>query len=484
MTGAVRWSRLARLWQNRTVVARFASAYLSFFALSCAILFLLIYAITADFVRVRADQAIEQEARDLATTLSERGWVPLLASIGARSKSENPDRIYALATPGLQITAGNLSAWPTDDKRGGWVDVMLKGHAIRPDIPVRALILPIGQRGWLLVGQSMAERYLLLQRLRQALLWSLALALGLGGLGGWIMSQSVSARIAAINANIDAIIRNRFAGRMPVSGRGDEIDRLMRKLNEMLEEINRLMLSMRAVTDDIAHDLRTPLARLRAQLDLTLHDQALPPEQREPIEEALAQADQLLALFRAMLTIAALDGGDGQQEMSDLDLAATLKDVIGFWEPAAEECGMRLSLSIEVAHPRLKGHPALLAQMLSNLIENAIKYGRPDDLSSPAPIQVRLFACPEASSLNDLQHPAPSLAISIADRGSGIPTDQMEHALQRFGRLETHRNAPGHGLGLSLVVAIARLHGATLTLEDAQPGLRAIVHFAANADGA
>jgi len=245
---------------------------------------------------------------------------------------------------------------------------------------------------------------------------------------------------------------------MPVGSSHDEFDRLAANLNQMLEEIEHLMGSMRTVTHNIAHDLRSPLTHMRSRLESALAA-ADPQRQREAIEQATADADQMLTTFNALLSIADTESGAGRGDMEPVDLAAVAHDVADLYEPLAEDGGMRLEL-VTSGPQIVAGNRHLLFQALTNLIDNAVKHAR-----GSRRIEVAVSSADGAPQ------------ISVADDGPGIPEADRARVLERFVRLDASRTTPGNGLGLSLVAAVARLHGAALSLEDNRPGLRVTLRF-------
>lgn len=271
--------------------------------------------------------------------------------------------------------------------------------------------------------------------------------------GGVIaFSMLVVRRIADQRTTVEAIIAGNIRHRVPVTGSGDEFDRQAAAFNRMLDRIAELMEAMRGQSNDIAHDLRTPLARLRGQLARMVED-ARDPAQAERASAALAQCDALLAMFAALLRIAEIEAGHRKAGFGPLDLSILVRDTATMMIPVAGEAGRHLVVAVNIAVPDFTGDWQLLTQALVNLIGNAIKYGGDT-------ITVSLDAGEEG------------LTLSVADNGPGIAPEDRARALRRFGRLDTAREAVGgHGLGLPLVEAIARLHRGRLTLEDAAPGL-------------
>jgi signal transduction histidine kinase len=307
----------------------------------------------------------------------------------------------------------------------------------------------------LLVGRDVRD----LERTRSliigALGWGLAISVGLALAGGLMMTSSMVRRIEDINDTSREIVEGDLARRIPASGAGDDFDKLVANLNGMLDRITGLMETVRQVSDNIAHDLRTPLTRLRSRLEIArgqLGDAS--PEARAAVEQATEEADGLLATFNALLRIARIEAEQRREGFAAVDLRALLGDVAELYEPVAAERGQTITLSVGPV-PAVQGDRDLLFQAVANLVDNAIKY---------TPDGGRIVLGLEAA--------AGAVTLSVADTGPGIPPDQRERVFDRFHRLEASRSTPGSGLGLSLVRAVARLHGATIGLTDNSPGLR------------
>ncbi|WP_051329725.1 sensor histidine kinase [Niveispirillum irakense] len=440
----------------RTTTFRLAAFHLALFTLSVAIVLGVVYWFTAGFINRHTEETVLREVQELSTALNERGRIGLLRLISERSADQRSDMIYAIATPAGEIVAGNLANWPIATSQPGWIEFDIKNRTEpKAKRAAVAIILPVRDLGWLLVGHDMTDRYLLRGQILLGMIWAVSLALVIGTVGALYMSRRVAERIEKINRTIDSITAGSFADRLEATGSGDEIDRLVMKLNRMLDEIGRLMLGMRQVTDNVAHDLRTPLSRLRARLELAQLDPNLTDPQAATLEQAIGEIDRLLGVFNAILTIAAAETGRARADFEPVDLSALVAEVAELYEPLAEERGLTLELhNQDPVHVR--GSRQLLAQLASNLVENAVKYSSPGG-------HVRVAAGHDAGTGRPL--------LSVADEGPGIPADQRDKVLERFVRLEAHRGTPGHGLGLSLAAAVARLHDAELRLDDHRPGM-------------
>jgi hypothetical protein len=303
------------------------------------------------------------------------------------------------------------------------------------------------------------ERYLTEKFFTTTLPWTIVLMLVLGLVGGGLMSRNMLRRLDQINRTAGEIFAGDFSRRVPVSRAHDEYDTLADSLNRMLDRIERLMKGVREVTDSVAHDLRTPLTRLRNRLEDTMRGLEEEGKDSSEIEAAIRETDQIIATFNALLLIAEADSGVTRGAMAPIDLAPIADDVAELYEPLAEENGVTLEIRAAGA-TMIEGNRSLISQALANLVDNAIKY-------TPAGGHISVWpsVTPEGVEL------------AVADTGPGIPATERARVIERFVRLEASRNSPGTGLGLSLVAAVARLHNARLILDDNGPGLKAIIRF-------
>ena len=317
--------------------------------------------------------------------------------------------------------------------------------------------LPGGFR--LLVGRDFEERDRLRQILAQPARWAVVLLVVMGVAGGIFVARRVLQRIDSMTATNERIMAGDLTGRLAVTGSGDEFDRLANSLNAMLERIEALMSGLKQVSDNIAHDLKTPLTRLRNRTEEALRSAKGEGDYRAALESTLEESDGLIRTFDALLMIARAEAGEARHGMTDFDANDVAKSVVELYEPLAEEKGLHLAADINGPLP-VHGSRELIGQALANLIDNAIKYGaagRPGDKS-----EIRVATHREDGSA----------LLSVGDHGRGIPAEDRSRAVERFVRLEPSRSRPGVGLGLSLAAAVARLHGGELRLEDNSPGLR------------
>jgi hypothetical protein len=283
--------------------------------------------------------------------------------------------------------------------------------------------------------------------------------LGLGLAGGWLLSRNLLTRLDSINRISREVMAGDLSQRLPLTRAGDEFDSLAENLNRMLERTERLMKGMRSVTDSIAHDLRTPLNRLRNRLEGVVNHPLSEAETRGEIEAAVEETDTLISTFNALLLIAEAEAGLAREAMEPVDLPNVVEGIAELYGPVAEEKGVTLAVAPSGA-ARIEGNKRLISQALANLVDNAIKY-------TPEGGAVRIL----------VEHTSAGTALSVADNGPGISATDRPRVLERFVRLEASRNSPGTGLGLSLVAAVARLHDARFELADNKPGLKATLVF-------
>ena len=422
----------------------------------------LIYWQTVIYSTRQTDETIDAEITGLAEQYRQRGLAGLVAVINERSSPERgSSMLYLLTDQRQNPLAGNLSRWPDlEVQKDGWMRFHLSDdgrHESSPHIAqATSFVLAGGVQ--LLVGRDLAENVAFRNRIVAALASSGALMLVLGLVGGIVLSRRALARIETINRTGDLIMAGEFDRRIPIKGSGDEFDRLAQNLNAMLDQIERLMVGMRQVTDNIAHDLRSPLGRLRSRIEMALIEEPSTERYREVLQQTIGEADQLLATFTALLDIAEAEAGSPRAQLAPLDLAAFARDLADLYEPVAEEAGLALTLDAAPGPIEIRGDRHMLSRAVANLVENALKY-------TPAGGSVRIAVAADGALAR----------LTVADDGPGIPAQERERVFDRFYRLEASRTTEGNGLGLSLARAVVRLHGGTITLEDNGPGLRAVV---------
>jgi signal transduction histidine kinase len=446
----------------RTHAFRLAAVYLALFAGSVLAVLAFIYLSTADFIERQTAATVRAEIDGLAEQYYQRGLNGLIDVITARSTGERGNAmLYLLTDSRRRRIAGNLSSWPPAEEVGGnWIvfPVEIRHGKTTQLHTARGAVFLIPGGLQLLVARDLVDAEAFRKRVAETLAWAGLLTLGLGLLGGVLMSRNMLRRVDAVSETTARIIHGDLSQRVSVTGSGDEFDRLAKNLNAMLDQIERLMAALRQVSDNIAHDLRTPLARLRTRLELALLESPDPCRQAEVMRETIVEADGLLSTFTALLSIAEVEAGTRQDALKELDLAETAREVAELYEPLAEEKGLLLAVDADEKAP-VRGDRHLLAQAAANLVDNAIKYTSAGE--------VRLT----------VEQSGGETRLVVGDRGPGIPAEKREAVFDRFVRLEASRSTPGNGLGLSLVRAVAQLHGGGVRLEDNQPGLRAVVYL-------
>ena len=419
--------------------------------------------------RVLDDQfvsTIEAEINGLSEQYRAGGLRRLVNIVERRSRTPGAS-LYLVTTNAGERVAGNIGALPPgaldspgqfETFYGGLDDAEATPHRAI----VRVYLLPGGFR--LLVGRDVEERRRLREVIRTAFGYSLLLIGVLGCAGGFFITRRVLKRVDDMTETTRIIMAGDLTGRVRVAGTGDELDRLAENLNAMLERIGELMAGMREVSDNIAHDLKTPLTRLRNKAEEALRTAHSPVELKAALEANIEESDNLIRIFNALLMIARLEAGNAKETLSDFNAAEAVRDIAELYEALAEEAGVPLEVSIEETLP-VHGSRELLGQAVANLLDNALKYGAvaADADGETPPVTVT------AARQGGL------VTITVADRGPGIPESERGRVLDRFVRLESARSRPGFGLGLSLATAVAHLHGGRLRLDDNHPGLKAVL---------
>jgi signal transduction histidine kinase len=431
------------------------------FGLSVLVLLWFIYTSTAGFMERQTDETINAEIQGLAEQYSQLGLTGLIRVIKSRvAKDKAGSSVYLLTDWKFNPLAGNLPEWPKfRDTGSGWFDATLEDTENFEPRRVRMRYFLLPGNFHLLVGRDVSLRLKMERLIMDALIWGLGLTVVLGGVGGLLTSRWMLKRIDVINKTSREIMAGDLTRRIPSRGAGDEFDRLAGNLNAMLDQITKLMDGVKQVSNNIAHDLRGPLNRIRAGLELSLAKSRTPEEYRAVLEATVSEIDNLLMTFNALLTIAQAESGARRQDFTDIDLTSLAADVAELYDPLAEEKGLTLTVSLAPG-VTVPGNRHLLSQALANLLDNAVKY-------TPAGGTIAL----------SLAAPATGPELAVADTGPGVPAEHRELVLERFARLESSRNTPGSGLGLSLVAAVAGLHRAALRLEDNAPGLRVTLAF-------
>ncbi len=463
---------LARYLRSSTF--RLAVVYLLLFEGSVCVVLGFVYWTTARHLEVEADSAIDRELRSLAERYRGGGLVSFRRVLDDRvARSPRGPFIYLFATAGRRALAGNLSGWPgTAPDSEGWLEFPLRTAREPDDTPhlARARVSSLPGGLLLLVGRDMHEIDRACRRIRLALAWSVGLMLVLGVAGALAMSRSTMRRIDSINRASREIMRGDLARRIPTRGTRDDFDQLAEQLNAMLDRIQELMDGIRRVSDDIAHDLKTPLTRLRTRLEELREGGGRGQVSVGSIEAAITESDRLLATFAALLRIARVESRAAGESLAPVDLGALARDAVELYEPYAQEQGREIVFLGEAAALTTTGDRDLLFQALSNLVDNALRHGE-------GRVVVEAGAAPAPGG-------GYRGRIVVRDEGPGIPEADRDRVFRRFVRLEASRNTVGNGLGLALVEAVAALHGGTVALAENEasrrgPGLRTTLYLPA-----
>lgn len=441
----------------RSAAVRLALMFMAVFALSALLVVGYVYWNTNLLFARQLTQTIDTEVRVLSDSYQAGGIGRLVTAVEQRG-AVSGGTIYLLADSQGRTIAGNLLTIPSQIAGPpGWIEfsyeVYQSGERELHLARARTFHLQGGYS--LLVGRDIAEQRRFEQVITSALLWSLGLTLLIGLFAGFIVSRMMMVRIGRMTATSQRIIAGNLSERIVVTGSGDELDRLAISLNDMLDRIEKLLLGLREVSDNIAHDLKTPLTRLRNRVEAALRGKPSVKAYRGVLEQTIEESDHLIEIFNALLSIARAEAGARDSNMVEIDGAAMLGDIAELYEPAAEEQGC--AIVVETA-PKVSfiGNRELISQALANLLDNALKYGCIGDASNEEPEKIVLRLSQHKNATE----------ISVSDCGPGVPESERERVLHRFVRLESSRSETGSGLGLSLVAAVVRLHGGELRLED------------------
>jgi signal transduction histidine kinase len=449
----------------RTTAFKIMAAYLAVFLAFAATLVAYLGWHTQVLLFSQVQETLDAEIAALSDIYTRAGIRRLAAVIDWRSRQPGSN-IYLLTTFQGETLAGNIAELPGSHLSAeDWAEIRYRrmeeadGREMRA--MARAFVLPGGFR--LVIGRDLEERERVHAVLARPMRWALAVVMILGITGGAFVTTRVLRRVDAIGASAKAIMAGNLSERLPVAGTGDEFDRLGSSLNAMLERIEGLMRGLKEVSDNIAHDLKTPLTRLRNRAEEALRTAETEDDWRAALEDTITEADGLIATFNALLMIARAEAGRVDAEMTELDAAEVAQTVGELYEPVAEEKAATLVVDAPEPVP-LSGNRELIGQALANLIDNALKYGLPDAGEGG-----------EREITIAVRNDGDIVELTVSDRGRGIDADDRERAVERFVRLESSRSRPGSGLGLSLAAAVARLHGGILALADNSPGLRVVI---------
>jgi signal transduction histidine kinase len=445
----------------RTTAFKLSAIYFAVFSLFAVVFILYISYSTDELLTEQLRDTIAEEVRGLAEVGRSGGLTAIVDTIEQRSHEPGAS-LYLITDVNGRILAGNVSEVPQQLlERSGMGPLTVPYRRYSEDTRrhvamVQVMRLSGGFR--MLVGRDLGEREQFRLIIGRALGWAVALMIGLALVSWFFVSRRVLKRIDSVTATSRRIMAGDLSGRLEVTGTGDEFDRLADSLNAMLERIEHLLHGLKDVSDNIAHDLKTPLTRLRNRVEAALNGPG-GEGHRAALEATIEESDRLIQTFNALLMIARVEAGSPDGALSEVEIGAVIRDVVELYEPLAEETGIAVAVG-PVEAIRLKASRELLGQALANLIDNAIKYA-PLCEEDPRPITITVSS---SRSGNDL-------VVSVADNGTGIPAPDRQRVLQRFVRLEQSRSQPGSGLGLSLAAAVAHLHHGTIELGDGNPGL-------------
>jgi signal transduction histidine kinase len=451
---------------------RLTLAYMGAFVAAAALIVGFIAWRANDLLTNKVVETLEAEITGLREQF-QAGGAERLAAVVAQRSSQPGSSLYMLIDATGRKVAGNLDRVPAEidgSARGSVFSYARSGPEGQARVSRLAVGVPVAVPGGLIliVGRDIEDLHRFAGSMGQLGLWSIALLSILGIGAGLAVSRSVLRRIETITDASRTIMAGDLSKRIPLNGSGDELDRLSENLNSMLARIEELIGALREVSDNIAHDLKTPLTRLRNRAEAALAHPDGSACYRDGLVKTIEEADELIKTFNSLLLIARLEAGAVAESMGPVDPAAIVADIAELYEPVAEEAGMTLETSVAKGL-RLVVNRELVSQAVANLVDNAIKYSaderrpRPTDGAARPTITLSMVRAADAIEIN------------VADRGPGVAPEDRERALQRFVRLEKSRSRPGSGLGLSLVAAVARLHGGSIRLEDNAPGLRAVL---------
>lgn len=442
---------------------RLALLYAVIFSTSTLLLFYFFYIFTASYMTQQMDSTIQAEIQGLVERYDQEGLQGLTTLIAERVNRQQAtgNSIYLLTTFTLQPVVGNLDRWPSNaSSNDDWIEFSLERNEQTNETHLaRAKIFRLPEKYGLLVGRDINQLTEAKRRIIQVLTWGLVIMVLLAFLGGLILSRSTVRKIERINQTAKSIMSGDLSRRVPLTSRNDDFDQVADNLNQMLDRIQMLMEDVRRVSDNIAHDLRTPLARLRQHLEAARLQEEPTSKSAINLEQSIKEADSLLATFNALLRIARIEAGQVRAGFSKIDFHTLLQDIVEFYEPLIEEKHQTLETNLQT-NIKSQGDQNLLFQAFANVIENAIKYTSDRGHLSLSLMRLRS-----------------ELVITIADNGPGIPEPEQDKVFRRFYRLDQSRGSPGNGLGLSLVSAVVALHRGTIRLQDNAPGLRVIIRL-------
>jgi len=452
----------------RTTAVRLSSLYILLFGLVAIALALYMMRLSVSMLSEQTLHALSEEVANIETSYQRGGIATLVRTIDRRSRQPGAF-LYLIADDEGRVLAGNIrsidmSLLTGTDREGRAVfySRLEEGGEARQHKAL-VLVIDLPNQMKLMIGRDMGDPEAFVEVIRKAFIIAFA-AMVLGALLIWLLiGRRALRRIDMITQASYRLMGGDLSGRLPETGGRDEFDRLTRNLNIMLERIEKLETGLRDVADNIAHDLRTPLTRLRARAETALQPKNGESDYREALENVIIECEQLINIFNAILMISRIDSGAQTESLSLHNIRPIVEEAVEFYAPLAEEAGVTLTLS-SLCDAQISLNRELVAQTLFNVMDNALKYAP----NSQHPVEITV-------SMHCMQD---KLEVIIADSGPGIPVEERENVLKRFYRLEKSRSQPGSGIGLSLAAAVMKLHGGQLILEDNEPrGLRVVLTF-------
>jgi signal transduction histidine kinase len=473
-------TKILQLWQTTTV--RLTAIFILIFVIASIGLLAFMAYQSSIVIQQSQTRDIEREVAQLQRTEARRGVRAVALAVQTLSNRPGPG-IYYLGDEVGRKLVGNVSNFPANvlaeegfhtfhyerERAFSPVESEREDDDERPEMDrggfalVKSVNMQSGLR--LVVGRDILERRGFSAIIFRGFFFGVVGIVVLSAIAGGLTARRVLRRIDSISNTSGLIMSGNMSERVPVTDRNDEFDRLATSLNAMLDRIEQLMTGLKDVTDNVAHDLKTPLTRMRNKAESALRDGVSPEDRKAALESTIEESDQLIRTFNALLLIARVEAGTPSGAFTDIDISEVINDVAELYAPVAEDAGMQLETELDGALI-LHANRELISQALVNLVENAIKYANAESTKNKT---ITLGATKRGTDI----------IIEVADHGPGVPDGEHDKVVERFVRLEKSRTEPGSGLGLSLVSAVARLHKGTLELTDNKPGVRAILKLSA-----
>lgn len=447
----------------RTTAFKLTAIYMTVFIVFSMAVTGYIFYTANERLRIQLDDTIESEISGLRSHYQQRGIRGLLDRVQSRSTQPGAPALLVINFQGRGLT-GNIPNLPPDFLRLDRNQIHpLPYDRTDPDGQVEstlAMVRIFDLEGgfYLVIGRDVGEREEFKQIISGFVFIAIIALMLLGFLSWYLVGRHVLRRIHNMSETSQKIVAGKLSERLTIDGSGDEFDRLASNVNNMLNRIEGLMTGLKDVSDNIAHDLKTPLTRMRNRMENALSGSASKAELREALEGTIVESDNLIRTFDALLRIARVEAGTSLGVDEKVDLKAVIEDVCELYDPVAEEAGVTLETELSDTHIEISASRELVSQAVANLVDNAVKYASNNNAQA-------------SRVLVKLEKTSGNAVISVKDNGPGIPVEDYDHVTKRFTRLERSRTKPGSGLGLSLVSAVVKLHGGSLTFGDNAPGL-------------